>query len=125
MAIRCSGYREPAAAPCGATSSIRFKSRCESLTFRAPAFSSRYLRRLVPGIGMMSCRSEEHTSELQSHSELVCRLLLEKKKLSLNAFSLHCAPITNHILPFFSIFKKRVFMLISVQQQYGFLRPLN
>src|SRR5437588_8213410 len=28
------------------------------------------------GIG----RSEEHTSELQSHSDLVCRLLLEKKK---------------------------------------------
>src|SRR5438034_8764308 len=28
-------------------------------------------------------RSEEHTSELQSHSDLVCRLLLEKKKQSL------------------------------------------
>src|SRR5438132_2444883 len=27
-----------------------------------------------------SRRSEEHTSELQSHSDLVCRLLLEKKK---------------------------------------------
>src|SRR5260221_7876038 len=27
-----------------------------------------------------STRSEEHTSELQSHSDLVCRLLLEKKK---------------------------------------------
>src|SRR5260221_6931344 len=27
-------------------------------------------------------RSEEHTSELQSHSDLVCRLLLEKKKSS-------------------------------------------
>src|SRR5436190_17129422 len=27
-------------------------------------------------------RSEEHTSELQSHSDLVCRLLLEKKKPS-------------------------------------------
>src|SRR5437588_9074050 len=27
-----------------------------------------------------ACRSEEHTSELQSHSDLVCRLLLEKKK---------------------------------------------
>src|SRR5260221_9863990 len=27
-------------------------------------------------------RSEEHTSELQSHSDLVCRLLLEKKKQS-------------------------------------------
>src|SRR5437588_4371899 len=28
----------------------------------------------------MAVRSEEHTSELQSHSDLVCRLLLEKKK---------------------------------------------
>src|SRR5438034_7507014 len=31
----------------------------------------------MPGI---EARSEEHTSELQSHSDLVCRLLLEKKK---------------------------------------------
>src|SRR5437588_9710779 len=30
--------------------------------------------------GARSSRSEEHTSELQSHSDLVCRLLLEKKK---------------------------------------------
>src|SRR5438034_8689686 len=30
--------------------------------------------------GAMHLRSEEHTSELQSHSDLVCRLLLEKKK---------------------------------------------
>src|SRR5438034_3158454 len=29
-------------------------------------------------------RSEEHTSELQSHSDLVCRLLLEKKKKNKN-----------------------------------------
>src|SRR5438034_4106980 len=28
----------------------------------------------------VGARSEEHTSELQSHSDLVCRLLLEKKK---------------------------------------------
>src|SRR5438034_7832131 len=28
----------------------------------------------------LKARSEEHTSELQSHSDLVCRLLLEKKK---------------------------------------------
>src|SRR5436190_1084751 len=34
---------------------------------------------LYPGINKKS-RSEEHTSELQSHSDLVCRLLLEKKK---------------------------------------------
>src|SRR5438034_7837486 len=29
---------------------------------------------------VLGVRSEEHTSELQSHSDLVCRLLLEKKK---------------------------------------------
>src|SRR5260221_10677573 len=34
------------------------------------------------------CRSEEHTSELQSHSDLVCRLLLEKKKE--NNEPVHC-----------------------------------
>src|SRR2546430_5883350 len=33
-------------------------------------------------------RSEEHTSELQSQSNLVCRLLLEKKKEAVNAN--HC-----------------------------------
>src|SRR5438034_2540544 len=31
-------------------------------------------------IGSRPFRSEEHTSELQSHSDLVCRVLLEKKK---------------------------------------------
>src|SRR5437588_7472430 len=30
---------------------------------------------------VVATRSEEHTSELQSHSDLVCRLLLEKKKI--------------------------------------------
>src|SRR5438132_6460001 len=33
-------------------------------------------------------RSEEHTSELQSHSDLVCRLLLEKKNTQKNPFTL-------------------------------------
>src|SRR5205085_11152416 len=39
-------------------------------------------RRYGAGIGPMAVvdRSEEHTSELQSQSNLVCRLLLEKKK---------------------------------------------
>src|SRR5690349_23883001 len=32
------------------------------------------------------CRSEEHTSELQSRRELVCRFLLEKKKISMSMF---------------------------------------
>src|SRR2546430_11453749 len=34
-------------------------------------------------------RSEEHTSELQSQSNLVCRLLLEKKQIALSDL-LHC-----------------------------------
>src|SRR5438477_5669727 len=36
-------------------------------------------------------RSEEHTSELQSHVNLVCRLLLEKKNKKLFRVSLTCA----------------------------------
>src|SRR2546430_9275604 len=38
-------------------------------------------------------RSEEHTSELQSQSNLVCRLLLEKKK---NQLMIHLTPQTIH-----------------------------
>src|SRR5438034_2423646 len=34
----------------------------------------------IPFFTQGFARSEEHTSELQSHSDLVCRLLLEKKK---------------------------------------------
>src|SRR5438132_3709193 len=37
-------------------------------------------RRAVRVLDVERDRSEEHTSELQSHSDLVCRLLLEKKK---------------------------------------------
>src|SRR5206468_8669189 len=37
------------------------------------------------------CRSEEHTSELQSRSDLVCRLLLVKKQKRLDASSLSVA----------------------------------
>src|SRR2546427_2037938 len=36
-----------------------------------------------------SNRSEEHTSEIQSQSKLVCRLLLEKKKNKWKTYSLH------------------------------------
>src|SRR5260370_27093547 len=38
-------------------------------------------RRLQGGQARFDARSEEHTSELQSHLNLVCRLLLEKKKI--------------------------------------------
>src|SRR2546430_11843932 len=42
-------------------------------------FRDPYTLRQEPAVGCMD-RSEEHTSELQSQSNLVCRLLLEKKK---------------------------------------------
>src|SRR2546430_2873753 len=59
--------------------------------FRSPASAGRaYVAVLAPpGKGdskelMVDPRSEEHTSELQSQSNLVCRLLLEKKKTKYN-----------------------------------------
>src|SRR5688572_32392047 len=44
-------------------------------------------------------RSEEHTSELQSQSNLVCRLLLEKKKKKKNKPTLHTQPPSTHTTP--------------------------
>src|SRR5205823_9272269 len=38
---------------------------------------------LMLALGLFSLRSEEHTSELQSLAYLVCRLLLEKKKIQI------------------------------------------
>src|SRR5215204_6718809 len=47
--------------------------------FRPPAPGRHHLGHPVTHPAHLG-RSEEHTSELQSHSDLVCRLLLEKKK---------------------------------------------
>src|SRR2546430_10032269 len=44
------------------------------------AFAGGSLRKSASSRGARYDRSEEHTSELQSQSNLVCRLLLEKKK---------------------------------------------
>src|SRR6266511_5541825 len=46
--------------------------------FRSPCRAP--LPRSTPGPSCRTWRSEEHTSELQSRENLVCRLLLEKKK---------------------------------------------
>src|SRR2546430_3440868 len=57
--------------------------------FRSHEYQGRELKRLdspkatlmaLITDGILTRRSEEHTSELQSQSNLVCRLLLEKKK---------------------------------------------
>src|SRR5258708_11667287 len=61
------------------------------------------LRHIVSRHGKFIGRSEEHTSELQSPDHLVCRLLLEKKKLQLtsgnglnlyNHFIITCMDVT-------------------------------
>src|SRR5713101_8873191 len=49
---------------------------------RSAASSGRHSR--SPSSATDDARSEEHTSELQSHVNLVCRLLLEKKKKNKN-----------------------------------------
>src|SRR5436190_17343880 len=49
-----------------------------ALSWRSPRYRSAFWCRSRSSAGSAS-RSEEHTSELQSHSDLVCRLLLEKK----------------------------------------------
>src|SRR5260221_10331619 len=57
--------------------------RAEDLARRGTIFLRQPLlarRRAYPG--RRHARSEEHTSELQSHSDIVCRLLLEKKNKS-------------------------------------------
>src|SRR2546427_1313982 len=55
---------------------------CCAESSRSPAITA-LLNGHAVNVGLGSTRSEEHTSELQSQSNLVCRLLLEKKKKKL------------------------------------------
>src|SRR5207302_11325060 len=59
-----------------------FASNTSSLTIAAMAAATRRADRFVGLHFFNPVRSEEHTSELQSRENLVCRLLLEKKKES-------------------------------------------
>src|SRR5260221_3119577 len=52
----------------------------EGRAARFDAKGTRHHHFICDRCGNEVVRSEEHTSELQSHSDLVCRLLLEKKK---------------------------------------------
>src|SRR5437588_5349507 len=78
-AILCSACHRPAmrAARAGSITHDRNLISVSSANRQAPSVSIPQIKLLVGGRGN---RSEEHTSELQSHSDLVCRLLLEKKK---------------------------------------------
>src|SRR5688572_30854857 len=64
----------------------RWEGRWRQVPFQVDEVFERYLNNAASGFSFYSgedrhtTRSEEHTSELQSQSNLVCRLLLEKKK---------------------------------------------
>src|SRR3954464_796040 len=61
----------------------------------------------MPSSGGQTCaRSEEHTSELQSHDNLVCRLLLEKKKNNVDSFS-HRSSLHTHTLYYLTYVPRR------------------
>src|SRR2546430_11720167 len=68
-------------------------------TADTPPPHDRLRERAHPRHPRPSTRSEEHTSELQSQSNLVCRLLLEKKKL---CHPLCCSHDTIHVPPLLS-----------------------
>src|SRR5437773_6561636 len=63
---------------------------------RAERRGPRAARLADAGHGALPARSEEHTSELQSHHDLVCRLLLEKKKKNKHKNTPHKNNHTNH-----------------------------
>src|SRR2546430_4038528 len=66
------------------------RERSTSRRSRSPTGTARWRR--------VASRSEEHTSELQSQSNLVCRLLLEKKKMTIIWVDLSRAPHCTSIL---------------------------
>src|SRR2546430_6758562 len=57
---------------------LAFSGRFRDFAATRAYETGRFIQRVCQPGGM---RSEEHTSELQSQSNLVCRLLLEKKKI--------------------------------------------
>src|SRR5260221_9595157 len=63
---------------------------CSSVRSATPgvSLSKPKMNEVIAYILRCANRSEEHTSELQSHSDLVCRLLLEKKKIEIRRHSL-------------------------------------
>src|SRR5438105_10111018 len=69
-------FRSPAGAPAVSSLKRKMASRMIADLLRPDDLASRVSERSVSGSRR---RSEEHTSELQSRVDLVCRLLLEKK----------------------------------------------
>src|SRR2546421_9448864 len=84
----------------GETTEREQAARLQTATYRISeaANAAEHLPELFRAIhGIISeLRSEEHTSELQSRSDLVCRLLLEKKK---NLENIDCAVENENYCP--------------------------
>src|SRR5437667_3158402 len=75
-------FRSPHLSPFQALTKAKSALRARSMMCGRPLKSRTSLPSaiIVPKPVGVKNRSEEHTSELQSHHDLVCRLLLEKKK---------------------------------------------
>src|SRR5437867_7549848 len=73
--------------------------RCACTTRRRsrPRGDSSAIASRTPPRHTTRCRSEEHTSELQSPYDLVCRLLLEKKKNPTSIFSTPTTAAIHHL----------------------------
>src|SRR5699024_11548310 len=69
--------REPRHPPCALTYFLSYRSRMVDIYFQL--LTLLFFGHIMSKNGVSIIRSEEHTSELQSRFDLVCRLLLEKK----------------------------------------------
>src|SRR5206468_5972654 len=84
--------------------SLDFANAAGFLAGRNPVgiIGIRNIGTVLSAVATAELRSEEHTSELQSRSDLVCRLLLEKKNItshmSINTLYSHSSP-TSATLP--------------------------
>src|SRR5260370_22963365 len=71
----------------GQADALRFaprERRCAAIELQVPETDTLEELQARADFRQQVARSEEHTSELQSHLNLVCRLLLEKKKKQYN-----------------------------------------
>src|SRR5260370_30717974 len=87
--------------PATRSTKVHLQNRCASSPTPSPRQTANRYAKGSKARSRARSRSEEHTSELQSHLNLVCRLLLEKKKISKHP-SIHVSPSSNwhHTPPF-------------------------
>ena len=85
------------------------KELCDSFildTDKMDEIMRKHTQKMVQGEFHNYSRSEEHTSELQSHSDLVCRLLLEKK-----IFLMIRRPPRSTLFPYTTLFRSVSYLI--------------